>query len=325
MRAWQWERGTGSESIRSFLNAGNYFLQVMSYNNQTANYNVATNFTAAGSDNRRFSIQTNFGIGSDGLSSAMRTAVNEAARFWENVISYSSFDSNHTLAIDVGGTVQEWSDTRRVLASAGFRNGNVDTTGRWMPTSGVANINTNPDAVNSLSSDINYFRDVMIHEFGHVLGIGTLWESYGRNLINRSTETYNASTNAGWAYGELRGTFTPTAIQLTTGEGLGSDYSHWREGVFGNELMTHAANRDGMPLSQMTIASLRDIGWNVNYGAAQSYSIPSSSGSITSSSSTASSSTGSSFSIRCGCAAHLTSSSLNMIGSSSLSHIVGVA
>ncbi len=27
-----------------------------------------------------------------------------------------------------------------------------------------------------------------------------------------------------------------------------------------------------MPLSQMTIASLRDIGWNVNYGAAESYS-----------------------------------------------------
>jgi hypothetical protein len=35
-----------------------------------------------------------------------------------------------------------------------------------------------------------------------------------------------------------------------------------------------AANRGSHPLSQMTIASLRDMGWNVNYGAADNYSLP---------------------------------------------------
>jgi hypothetical protein len=40
--------------------------------------------------------------------------------------------------------------------------------------------------------------------------------------------------------------------------------------------MTHEAESPGqsMALSQMTIASLRDLGWNVNYGAAEAYSLP---------------------------------------------------
>lgn len=37
--------------------------------------------------------------------------------------------------------------------------------------------------------------------------------------------------------------------------------------------MTHLAEASGtsMPSSHMTIASLRDMGWNVNYGAAEAY------------------------------------------------------
>lgn len=277
VRGWQWERGTQSESIRSFLNSGTYFLQVMSYNSQSADYNVATNFTAAASDNRQFSVNVNFVTGSEGLSDAMKNAVKEAGQFWQNVISHSSFNSTHTLNIDVGGTVQQWSSSGGVLASAGPRSISKDAAGRWMPTSGVSQINTNPDAVKALTSSIDYFRRVMIHEFAHVLGLGTFWgsESYGRNLVDRSTGTYNSNTYAGWAYGEMLGTYKQTAIPVTTGVGEGSDYSHWREGVFGNEVMTHSANYGSMPLSQMTIASLRDLGWNVNYGAAEAYSMPS--------------------------------------------------
>ncbi|HBL11906.1 MAG TPA: hypothetical protein DD379_10955, partial [Cyanobacteria bacterium UBA11162] len=267
--AWQWERQTRSESIRSFLNSGNYFLQVMSYRNQTANYNIATNFTAAATDNRRFSIGINWGQGADALSSTMRTAVQEAAQFWQNVISHSSFNGNHNLTITVGGKNKYWSNGSGVLASAGARGGSIDANGNWMPTTGVSDINNNPGAVSALSSDINYFRRVMIHEFGHVLGLVGLQN----NLVNRTTGMYSANSYAGWAYGELLRTYQQTAIPVTTGVGAGSDYSHWREEVFGNEVMTHAANRNGMPLSQMTIAALRDLGWNVNYGAAELYSV----------------------------------------------------
>jgi hypothetical protein len=274
--AWQWERGTINESIRRFLNAGTYFLQVMSYNNQTANYSISTDFQAAARDDRKFSIEVQFTTGSESFSSAMTTAVREAAMFWENVISYSGFNGSHQMTIQVGGSNQEWTAGRKVLASANPDNGSLDANGRWMPTSGIANINNNPMAIESLTSSIDSFRRVIIHEFGHVLGLGTLWARNGRSLTNNMTGTYNANTYAGLAYGELLSVFSPSAIPLTINQKDDtSNYSHWREEIFNTELMTHEAEFDGvMPLSQMTIASLRDIGWMVNYGAADRYSLP---------------------------------------------------
>ena len=268
--AWQWERGTANESVRDFLSYGDYFLQVMNYNNQAANYSISTNFTTAATDTRLFSVDITWGQGADVLSSAMRTAVQEAADFWENVISHSSFNGSHNINITVGGTPQAWSNGSGVLASAGATNGSYDANGRWMPTLGSSNINNNSEAVAALSSNIDYFRRVMIHEFGHVLGLVGL-EILQGDFVNTSTALYKANSYAGWAYGELLGTYQQTAIPLTTGAEPGSNYYHWREEVFGNEIMTHAADYGGMPTSQMTIAALRDLGWNVNYGAAEAY------------------------------------------------------
>jgi hypothetical protein len=274
--AWQWERGTGSESLRRFLGAGNYFLQVNSYNNQTANYNLGTNFTSAASDNLKFSIQVNFGQGTESLNDTLRNAVQDAARIWERVISYSTFSASQNLTINVTGSDQGgYVNGSAVLASAGPETGAYDLNRRLMPTTGVAFINTNSEVLSSLTSNPGFLRGVMAHEFGHVLGIGTLWENNGRNFVNRTDATYNANTYAGWAYGDLRRTYTPTAVPVTTNAGAGSDYSHWREQVFDTELMTHQAESSGtsMPLSQLTIATLRDIGWNVNYGPADAYSV----------------------------------------------------
>ncbi len=276
--AWQWERGTASESIRRFLSAGTYTLQVMNYRGSSALYKVATNFNAAASDDRRFSIQINFLDSSSNLSQAMRNAVLEAASFWENVITHSSFSNSQTLKINISGSNEEWRrGAGGMLASAGFENMNKDSTGRWMPTSGAANINTNPIVIDILTANINVFRRVMIHEFAHALGFGTYWgsEYYGRNLVNTDKGTYKANSYAGWAYGELNGKFTQTEIPLTTGVGYGSDYSHWKEQIFGDEIMTHSINFTDMPISQMTIAAMRDIGWNVNFGAADSFSLAS--------------------------------------------------
>jgi hypothetical protein len=265
--AWQWERGTGSESIRHFLNSGNYFVQAMSYNNQTANYSLSTNFTVAASDNLRFDIQVNLANSLNGLNANARNAIEQAAQFWEQVISHSTFNGVHNLRIDVTGA----SLRGNTLAQASPRGYQRDANNRYMPVTGAATINSNQ--FSTFNNDSNYLRDVMIHEFGHVLGIGTLWEERGRNFVRRADGTYNSNTYAGWAYGELNGTFTQTAIPLTTGVVAGSDYSHWREQVFADEIMTHAIGSGGSPLSQMSIASLRDIGWNVNYGASEPYSL----------------------------------------------------
>jgi hypothetical protein len=329
--AWQWERGTRSESIRRFLNPGTYFVKVASYNNQTANYSLATNFAAAATDNRQFSIQLNFGQNLQNLNTAARNAINEAARFWEQVIPFSSFDRPQTLTINVQGTFRNDS----VLAFAGPSQLARTSNNRQLPTAGSATINTRYNA--DYNRTPSFLRDTMIHEFGHVMGIGTLWET-GQNLIDRASVTYRANTNAGWAYGEMLGTFSPAAVPVEP-----NIFGHWDEGRFREELMTPRAEGPGIatPLSQLTIASLRDLGWNVNYGAAQPYSlsrpltaqsaigatsVSSTSAISTSAISTSAISTSatlqSGLALRCGCAIHLAASGIKTLDSAHLSEMV---
>jgi hypothetical protein len=48
---------------------------------------------------------------------------------------------------------------------------------------------------------------------------------------------------------------------------------HWSEAVFENELMTGFINSAGNPLSRLTVASLQDLGYVVNFDAAEPYPI----------------------------------------------------
>ena len=56
--------------------------------------------------------------------------------------------------------------------------------------------------------------------------------------------------------------------------GRGTADAHWRDAVFGTELMTGFVGRTGNPLSLMTIASLADLGYQVDRNAAEPYSLP---------------------------------------------------
>lgn len=262
--AWQWEWGNANETIRRFVQPGTYYLQVAGYGNQNVNYAVNTNFTPSGGDDRKFSIQLNFGSGLESVNAGVRNAITEAAQFWENVISHSSFNGLHNLRIDVVGM----NTSERWLASATNRSGQVAANGKWLPVTGDVRINTS--YAQTYNSNPNYLKDIVIHEFGHVIGIGSLWEKNGNALIDRGSSTYNPNTYAGKAYAEMLNTTTPQPIPVES-----RVFGHWDENKFGNELLTPFAEREGtkMPLSQLTLASLRDMGWNVNYGAARPFSL----------------------------------------------------
>lgn len=113
--------------------------------------------------------------------------------------------------------------------------------------------------------------DVIVHEMLHVLGLGTLWSFAG--LI--SGDQY-IGDNALDEYKALSGDTGANGITLTTGVGPGSDYGHWDEGTFDNELMTPFINDGNNPLSRITVGALEDLGYNVDYSQADGYSLPAS-------------------------------------------------
>jgi hypothetical protein len=319
--AWQWERGTASESIRKFIGAGDYALQVVSYGGQTATYQVKTNFVVAASDSQKFSIQLNFGTGLESINGSVRDAIAKAAKVWENVISYSSFNNSHTLSVDVMGE----SVNDNWYAAATNKQGTPDGKNNWMPTTGRVRINTN--YASTFNRNPEYLTSILTHEFAHILGIGTLWENNGRKLIDYSSDTYVADSYAGLAYGELKGT-QAIAIPLSKDKDAAGKtiYGHWSESYLGDELLTPEAEGAGLriPLSQLTIASLRDIGWNVNYGAAEAFSLGKFSTPENNTISSLPPGSNDLF-IRCGCSYHLSQSAqLNAIGSTRLIDLIGV-
>jgi hypothetical protein len=125
------------------------------------------------------------------------------------------------------------------------------------------------------------FEDVVLHEMGHVLGLGrTLWSWLGY-LQNPSlpsspgVDTHFDGARAIAAFDALGGTsYTGGAkvpVENAQG-GSGTQDSHWRETVLGSELMTGFLNGGAAnPLSRLSVAALWDLGYLVNLAGADTY------------------------------------------------------
>lgn len=115
--------------------------------------------------------------------------------------------------------------------------------------------------------------DVITHEMGHVLGIGTIWTH--KSLLkggNSNNPTFRGKA-AMAEFGILRGS-GPAAVPVENTGGPGTRNGHWRNSVFRNELMTGFVDLGGNPLSRMTAASLQDLGYVVDMNTAESYNLP---------------------------------------------------
>ena len=256
--AWQWERGTKDESIRHFVNPGEYFLQVFSVNNETVDYQLKTNFEQSDTDNRKFTVDIQFDKDEFrdkvGLTEAkiakLDAAINNAEELWESVVPYSSKNKPETLKISL--ELEDFGADSSAIANANGR---------------TIKFNINPEYLksgNNFFESPSDFEVVTAHEIGHILGV----KAWKKN-VDENKGIYKSNTQAGWAFGELLGSSQPVGVPITTNNGKGSDYRHWKKRVFDNELMTEDFPQDA--LSSLTVAALDDIGWEVNYGAAQAY------------------------------------------------------
>ncbi|MXW56479.1 MAG: hypothetical protein F4Z59_07385 [Gemmatimonadales bacterium] len=122
---------------------------------------------------------------------------------------------------------------------------------------------------------------VILHEMGHVLGIGSLWDHHEllrdpSLAAEMEVDTHFAGAKAIRAFDEVGGAAYARGAKVPVenmGTRSGSDDSHWRKSVFGNELMNPSVEAS-MPLSAVTVASLADLGYAVRMDLADAYRLP---------------------------------------------------
>ena len=116
------------------------------------------------------------------------------------------------------------------------------------------------------------WTNVILHEIGHILGIGTLWSLLG--LKNGAGDYIGVHGLA--EYRALAGNPSAASVPIEHDGGSGTAGAHWDEDTFNAELMTGFAESSGipMPISRMTVGSLEDLGYTVNYAAADAYALP---------------------------------------------------
>ena len=110
---------------------------------------------------------------------------------------------------------------------------------------------------------LDLFEEVIVHEMGHVLGVGTLWNvapfGFDRTLREGTfDEPYFSGKKANVHWNAEGGT---KELPIENIGGGGTRFSHWRESVLGNELMTGFLNLGDNPLSRITGASMADLGY----------------------------------------------------------------
>ena len=122
---------------------------------------------------------------------------------------------------------------------------------------------------------------VVLHEMGHVLGIGTIWDNrdllMNPSAVTPSADTHFKGMHAITAFDDAGGvSYTGgQKVPVENEAGPGSQDSHWREAVFGAELMSPFVNNGVQnPLSRITIQSLADLGYGVDVSQGEPYSLP---------------------------------------------------
>jgi subtilase family serine protease len=279
----QW---TETVTIPSTLAAGTYYIGVVvdpgnairerNEANNTRADSAAITITAPASPppsspgGSQFTISMTF----SGLTSTQIAIFNQAAARWSQIITGDLPDvvyngatiddvtiSASSAAIDgAGGILGQAGPTRLRLNS-------------YLPYMG----NMQFDSADLAQMESNgTLLPVIIHEMGHVLGIGTIWSYKGLISGAGGAAPIFTGPQATAAYNQIFGTNASGVPVEGNNSPAGSRDAHWRESVFRTELMTPYISGTSNPISRVTVASLADLGYTVSMSAADAYVPPSS-------------------------------------------------
>ena len=235
----------------------------------------ATGVATIRDDDTAFEIIVRFPDAS--LTAAQQQVFREAARRWSQIIigdlPSMIVDGREIDDVEITATAMPIDGAYGVLGQAEPRV--IRPGAQGLPATGIMQFDT-ADVARMVSEGT--FTNVILHEMGHVIGIGTLWASFGLVTGAGTTNPQYVGVRGLARYQALVSPgSTPTGVPMENVGDAGSRDAHWRESVFDNELMTSRAERPGvvMPISQLTVASLEDLGYRVNYEAADPYRLPS--------------------------------------------------
>ncbi len=211
-----------------------------------------------------------------GLTTAQKNAFKSAADRWTRVIvgDLPSVQVDGEIVDDLlilaqgvaidgpGGILGQAGPTHVRPAGAG--------TSAFLPVKGIMSFDTADLA--KMQQD-GTLKDVITHEMGHVVGIGTIWALKGKLKGAGTTNPRFTGSAAKTEYGKLKAG-AAAEVPVENSGGAGTRDGHWRETVFRTELMSGFIAAANNPLSRMTVASLKDLGYQVDLTRAEPYSLP---------------------------------------------------
>jgi Leishmanolysin len=228
------------------------------------------------SSNRRPGGQYNIQLQLVGIPTADQSYFSQAKSRWESVITGDLVDTSNLGLIDMGGGCAYPANIDDLYICASYKaiDGDKNIVGLAGPHYNRASDMT--PFVGSMEFDLadiqfltdqGSFVDTVLHEMGHVLGVGTNWDDKGVTGAKTAACPYKG-VNANREHKAISGcTTVPTEQEAAKGA-----CKHWDEECLVDELMTGILVAGSKPLlSRITIGSLADLGYQVDYSKADTY------------------------------------------------------
>ena len=124
----------------------------------------------------------------------------------------------------------------------------------------------------TLVAIVDLLDNMVTHEFGHVLGFGTLWNASARGLVSGAgpSDPFFTGPSARAEFAGLFRSYAGNAVPVENVGDVGTRDTHWRRSVFNNELM-QGFSQANMPMSRVTVGSLGDLGYTVDLSKADPF------------------------------------------------------
>ena len=233
------------------------------------------------------------------VPAARRAAVRAAATEWQRIVRSSLPDVHFTAqpvpadeCLEGQAQVTDTVDDLRVYV----RLASIDGVGGTLAIGGtcVYRLASRLPVLSAITFDTDDLdgrstaevERIAVHELAHALGFGTLWHDHSlvrypslnaaRDPVDEDRDTHFTGARALTAFDAAGGTAYPgRPIPVENTGGSGSRDGHWRESVFGSELLSPTiAPGQIEPLSAITIEALADMGYRVDVSRAEPYTLP---------------------------------------------------